>query len=107
MVTYAHIVGWGKYVPPKVMTNYDLSKIVDTSDEWITERTGIKRRHIVAQGESTSDLAYRAGRAALEDAGLEPRELDFVLVCTFSPDYITPATACAAATLSRKTRLIR
>jgi 3-oxoacyl-[acyl-carrier-protein] synthase-3 len=91
----AAILGLGSYAPEKVLTNQDFAKTLETSDEWITERTGIKRRHIVAKGESTSDLAYRAGRAALKDAGLEPKDLDFVLVCTFSPDYITPATACA------------
>jgi 3-oxoacyl-[acyl-carrier-protein] synthase-3 len=91
----AAILGLGSYAPEKVLTNHDFTKFLDTSDEWITERTGIKRRHVVAKGESTSDLAERAGRAAIKDAGLEPKDLDFVLVATFSPDYITPATACA------------
>src|SRR5216684_6285875 len=90
----AVITGWGYYVPTKVVTNFDLEKIVDTSDEWITTRTGIKERRYAADGETTSTMSLRAGRAALERARLRPQDLDLVIVATCSPDYIFPATAC-------------
>jgi len=91
----AALLGLGSYAPEKVLTNQDFAKLLDTTDEWITSRTGIKRRHVSSEDESTSDLALQAGRAALRDARMEPEELDAVIVATFSPDYITPATACA------------
>lgn len=88
------IKGTGSYIPEKVMTNLDLEKIVDTSDEWITARTGIKERRI-AEGENTSDLAAKAGTRAIESAGLKPEDIDMVIVATMSPDQPTPATACS------------
>ena len=86
------VLGTGMYVPEKVLTNEDLTHMVDTSDEWITERSGIKERHIVAEGQLTSDLAYEAGRAALEKAGVAAQELDMVIVATNTPDTIFPGT---------------
>ena len=95
MARYSHIVGWGMYVPERVVTNDDLAKIVETSDEWIRTRTGIRERHIVDKpNESTSTLAIRAARAALEKAGLPPTALDLIIVATSSPDHLFPATAC-------------
>lgn len=88
------ILGIGCYVPEKVLTNQDLEKIVDTSDEWITERTGIKQRHIAAPEEATSDLATKAALMALEDAKTSPEEIDLVIVGTASSDHIFPSTAC-------------
>ena len=88
------ITGTGSYLPEKVLTNDDLAKIVDTSDEWIRTRTGIARRHVAAEGEVTSDLAAKAAERALEAAGRTPQEIDAVLVATTTPDYTFPATAC-------------
>ncbi len=85
--------GCGFYVPEKVLTNHDLEKMVDTSDEWITTRTGIKRRHI-AENTPTSELAYQASLKALEMAGMEPDELDAIIIGTVSFDTIFPSTAC-------------
>jgi 3-oxoacyl-[acyl-carrier-protein] synthase-3 len=90
----AVITGWGYYAPSRVMTNADLEKIVDTSDEWITSRTGIKERRIASDGETTSSLAARAARAALDKARLRAADLQLVVVGTASPDYLFPATAC-------------
>lgn len=90
----AGILGIGVYVPEKVMTNLDLEKMVETSDNWIVERTGISERRIAADNESTSDLAVEASIAALEDAGLKPEEIDLILVATSTPDMIFPSTAC-------------
>lgn len=84
------LLGTGMYVPEKVLTNEDLSKMVDTSDEWITERSGIKERHIVAEGQWTSDLAFRAGKIALKNAGVAPEEIDMVIVTTNTPDTVFP-----------------
>ncbi|MGI6348848.1 MAG: ketoacyl-ACP synthase III [Eubacteriaceae bacterium] len=86
------ILGTGSYVPEHVVTNEDLSKIVDTSDEWITERTGIRQRRI-AVAEATHDLAYEAAKAALADANVEPNELDMILCATISSDLASPSTA--------------
>jgi 3-oxoacyl-[acyl-carrier-protein] synthase-3 len=83
----------GSYLPARVMTNDDLSKIVETSDEWIQQRTGIKQRHIAAEGENTSDLGAAAGRKALENAGLTPDDIDLIIVATTTPDMTFPATA--------------
>jgi len=93
-VRRAAIISVGSYVPGKVMTNFDLEKMVETSDEWITERTGIKERRISAEGEATSDLAFEAAARALKSANFDPKELDLVLVCTSSPDMLFPSTAC-------------
>jgi len=91
---YAAIAGWGKYLPQRVLTNADLERMVDTSDEWIRTRTGIVERHIVAEGENSSTLAIRAARQALERADLAPFALDLIIVATSTPDYLFPATAC-------------
>jgi 3-oxoacyl-[acyl-carrier-protein] synthase-3 len=85
--------GVGSYLPAEVVTNADLSRIVDTSDEWIVERSGIRERHRAAAGEYTSDLAAAAARAALADAGLGPDDIDLVVVATATPDHTFPATA--------------
>lgn len=87
------ILGCGSYLPAKVMTNADLAQIVDTSDEWITDRTGIKSRHIAADGELTSDLAYNAAVAAMAHAGVTADELDLIVLATATPDNTFPATA--------------
>ena len=91
---YSRIAGTGKYLPQKILTNADLEKMVDTSDEWIRTRTGIERRHIAADDEATSDLAYHAARIAIADAGLTPADIDFVLVGTTTPDLIFPNVSC-------------
>jgi len=93
-VRAAGIWGTGSAVPEKVLTNADLEKMVDTSDEWITTRTGIKERRIAAEGETTSDLAAAAGRKALEAAGAPPEEVDLIIVATVTPDMMFPATSC-------------
>lgn len=90
---YAKITGWGKYVPSKVLTNDDLAKMVDTNDEWITSRTGIKERHIRAEGENSSDMAVNASLPALAMAGLKATDLDLILVANSSPDYLMPPVA--------------
>src|SRR3954451_2971574 len=88
------IIGTGSYVPERVLTNDDLSKIVDTSDEWITSRTGIKERRIAAPGEQTSDMATEAALKAIEQAGIDAKDIDLILVATATPDMLFPATAC-------------
>lgn len=90
----ARIIGTGSYLPEYILTNAELEKRVDTSDEWIVSRTGIRERHIAAEGETTSDLATAAGRAALEAAGISPNQLDLILVATTTPDFIFPSVAC-------------
>jgi 3-oxoacyl-[acyl-carrier-protein] synthase-3 len=92
-VTFARITGTGSYLPPKILTNADLAKLVDTSDEWIRERTGIRQRHI-AEGEGTCDLAEHAARAAIDAAGLAPEDIDLIVLGTTTPDRVYPATAC-------------
>ncbi|BDU50378.1 beta-ketoacyl-ACP synthase III [Haliovirga abyssi] len=87
------IVGLGSYLPEKVLTNKDLEKIVDTTDEWIKSRTGIEERRIAAKEEATSDLAIKAAKKALEDANVSPEEIDLVIVSTITPDFAFPATA--------------
>ncbi|MCX5707417.1 MAG: ketoacyl-ACP synthase III [Candidatus Omnitrophica bacterium] len=87
------ILGLGKYIPEKILTNADLEKMVDTSDEWITTRTGIKERHIAAQNEATSDLAAKAAKEALKAASLKAAELDLIIVATVTPDMPFPSTA--------------
>src|SRR5438067_10701801 len=88
------ITGTGMYLPEKVLTNDDLSKIIDTTDEWIVARTGIRRRHIAADNQSTSDLALEASLAAIADAGLKPADVGLIIVATTTPDMIFPSTAC-------------
>jgi 3-oxoacyl-[acyl-carrier-protein] synthase-3 len=91
---FARIAGTGSYLPEKVLTNADLAKVVDTSDEWIASRTGIRERHIAADGETTGDLAYHAAVRALEAAGVQASELDLIVLGTTTPDLIFPSTAC-------------
>jgi 3-oxoacyl-[acyl-carrier-protein] synthase-3 len=91
---YSRIVGTGKYLPERVLTNADLERMVETTDEWIRSRTGIEHRHIAAEGEYTSDLAYKAGLAALESAGLTANDIDLVVVGTTTPDLIFPNVGC-------------
>jgi 3-oxoacyl-[acyl-carrier-protein] synthase III len=88
------IIGTGSYVPEHVMTNADLEKLVETSDDWITTRTGIKERRIAAPTDSTSDLASRAALAALENAGIAATEIDLIILATVTPDKFMPSTAC-------------
>ncbi|MFA5074291.1 MAG: beta-ketoacyl-ACP synthase III [Nitrospirota bacterium] len=90
----ARIIGTGSYAPKKVVTNHDLEKLLDTSDEWITERTGIKQRHIADKTETTSDLACQAATRALKAAKITPQEVDLILVATMTPDMVMPSTAC-------------
>ena len=93
MSVYSAITGWGMYAPEKVLTNADLERMVDTSDEWITSRTGIKERHIAGAGESASTLAIAAARQALERADIEGKDLSLVIVATVCGDYPFPSTA--------------
>ena len=88
------ITGTGGYLPEKVVTNADLEKIVDTTDQWITERTGIKKRHLVVDGETTCDLAEKAAIDAIEAAGLTNDDIDLIVVATTTPDRVFPSTAC-------------
>jgi 3-oxoacyl-[acyl-carrier-protein] synthase-3 len=90
----ARIASLATFVPPKVLTNADLERMVETSDEWILQRTGIRTRHIVEPGVATSDLATEAARAAVEKAGLTPDQIDFIIVGTTTPDMMFPSTAC-------------
>jgi len=87
---YSRIAGTGSYLPAKVITNHELEKMVDTTDEWIRTRTGIERRHVAAEGETTVDLAEHAARRALEAAGVSPAEVDFIAFGTTTPDLIFP-----------------
>ena len=95
----SELVGFGNYLPEKILSNDDLSKIVDTNDEWITERTGIKNRHIAADGEYTSDLCFKAAKMALENANIKADEIDLVVVATVTPDNTTPAVSVKVATM--------
>jgi 3-oxoacyl-[acyl-carrier-protein] synthase-3 len=91
---FARIAGTGSYLPEKLLTNDDLAKQVDTSDEWIRSRTGIRERHIAAEGETTGDLGYHAAVRAMEAAGVDASEIDMIVVGTTTPDLIFPSTAC-------------
>ena len=91
---YSRIAGTGSYLPEKVLTNFDLEKMVDTSDEWIRTRTGIERRHIAGEHETTSDLAYRAAVAAMDSAGVGGADIDLVVVGTTTPDLVFPNVGC-------------
>ena len=91
---YSRITGTGSYLPQKVLTNKDLESLVDTTDKWIVERTGIKQRHIAAENESTSSMAINASIDAIESSGLSEKDIDLVIVATTTPDQIFPSTAC-------------
>ncbi|MCP3679953.1 MAG: ketoacyl-ACP synthase III [Gammaproteobacteria bacterium] len=91
---YARVLGVGSYLPRRVMTNQDFEKILDTSDEWITSRTGIHQRHIAADDETTSSMALMAARQALEMAELDAKEIDMIIIATCSPDMLFPSSAC-------------
>lgn len=88
------IIGTGSFLPKKILSNHDLEKLVETSDEWITTRTGIKERRILESGKAASDMAIEASKKALEDAKLNPEDIDLVIVATMTSDMITPSTAC-------------
>ena len=90
----AVVAGTGAYLPEKILTNQDLEKSLDTSDAWITERTGIRERRIAAEEESSSSMAAKAGKQALEEGGISPEDVDMIIVCTSSPDVLFPSTAC-------------
>ena len=91
---FSHIAGTGGYLPEKVLTNKDLESIVDTTDDWIQSRTGIKKRHIAAEGETTCDLAEQASLLAMQAAGVTAAEIDLIIVATTTPDLVFPSTAC-------------
>ncbi|AUR51472.1 beta-ketoacyl-ACP synthase III [Aquella oligotrophica] len=91
---YSKIIATGSYLPAKVLTNNDLAKMVDTNDEWIVERTGIKERRTISENENTSDMAYQAALKAIEMAEIDPSSIDFILVATATPDSVFPSTAC-------------
>ena len=93
-MSYARIIGTGGYLPDNVMTNHDLEKMVETSDQWIRERTGIEQRHIAADDETTVDLAEKASRSAIEAAGIDPADIDLIVFATSTPDKIFPSSAC-------------
>ena len=97
MSSTCYIHGLGIYVPERVLTNEELSVMVDTSDEWITARTGIKRRHILAEGERVSDMGAAAARMALTEAGLAPQDVTYLLFASCTPDFLCPSTACVVA----------
>jgi 3-oxoacyl-[acyl-carrier-protein] synthase-3 len=93
-VSYARIIGTGGYLPNNIMTNHDIEKIVETSDQWIRERTGIEQRHIAADDETTVDLAEKAARCAIEAAGIDTSDIDLIIFATSTPDKIFPSSAC-------------
>ncbi len=90
MKRYGNIVGWGKYVPSRVITNADLEKTLDTSNEWIVSRTGIRERRVAEEWETTSSMSVAAAKMALEKAGISAQELDLIIIASSSPDYLTP-----------------
>ncbi len=90
---YAHVTGWGRYVPAQVLTNADLERMVETNDEWIVARTGIRERRVAAAHETTSSMAAVAGLRAIHTAGIDPDEIDLILLATLTPDYWMPSTA--------------
>ena len=91
---YSRIAGTGSYLPEKILTNHDLEKMVETTDEWITARTGIKERHIVAEGETTADMAEQASLKAMEMAGISKDDIDLIVLATTTPNQIFPSSAC-------------
>jgi len=91
---YSRIAGTGSYLPERIITNAEMEKLVETSDEWIASRTGIRQRHIAAEGQTTCDLAFGAATAALEAAGVSAKDVDLLIVGTTTPDLIFPSTAC-------------
>ena len=91
---FSKIKGCGSYLPENILTNSDLESTLDTTDEWITSRTGIKKRHIIAENQYTSDLALEASKIAIKDANLNPNDIDLIIVATTTPDKIFPSTAC-------------
>ena len=93
-MSFARIIGTGGYLPSNVVTNHDLEKLVDTSDQWIRERTGIEQRHIAVEGETTVALAEQASRNAIEAAGIDASEIDLIIFATSTPDKIFPSSAC-------------
>jgi len=93
-MTFSRIVGTGSYLPPRIVTNDEFAKRLDTSDQWIRERTGIRERRIADETQTSSDLALEASRRALEAAGISPGEIDLIVVATSTPDYVFPSTAC-------------
>ena len=93
-MVYSRITGTGGYLPEKVLSNKDLEKMIETSDQWIQDRTGIRERHIAAEGETTCDLAEKAARLAIEAAGIAISDIDLIIVATTTPDKIFPSTAC-------------
>ncbi|MDR1773446.1 MAG: ketoacyl-ACP synthase III [Clostridioides sp.] len=90
----AGIIGLGSCVPDRIMNNFDFEKIMDTSDEWIRTRTGIKERHIVSEGEANTDISIKAAKRAIEDAKIDPKDLDLIIVSTITPDTVLPPTSC-------------
>ena len=93
-MSYARIAGIGSYLPARVVTNHDLEKTMDTSDEWIRERTGIQQRHIAGDGETTASMGVEAARLAMQEAGVGPEDIDLIVVGTATPDKVFPSTAC-------------
>lgn len=94
MTIYSRIVGTGSYLPAKILTNQDLERMVDTTDEWVFTRTGIRQRHVAADNENASDLALAASRRAIEAAGIRPQDIGLIVVATTTPDMVFPSTAC-------------
>ena len=91
---YSRIVGTGSYLPKRILTNHDLEQMVETTDQWIVERTGIRERHLAAENELTSDLALEACKQAIHAAGIDTQEIDLIIVATTTPDLVFPSTAC-------------
>jgi 3-oxoacyl-[acyl-carrier-protein] synthase-3 len=105
--TYARIAGTGSYLPERILTNAEMETLVETTDEWIRERTGIRQRHIAASGQTTGDLAFEAAKRALDAAGVEPGEIDLIVLGTTTPDIIFPVHRLPAAAPPGRERLRR
>src|SRR5262245_53372005 len=97
-MTGLSIVGSGRYLPGRPYTNHDLARVMDTSDDWIHQRTGIRQRHFCPEGEGVSDLAVHAARAALEAAGRAPEDVDYILFNTMTPDHVFPGSGVVMGT---------